>query len=109
LRSFLSFKISIFQLDLGSAVVTDLIKSGGKDEVSFNRITKEMLFVNNFQSYRPGDSYLSLIGTHVGKNELLEWAKNRVKSIAETEINWNVFRCLFEETCALVSLFVNKF
>uniref|UniRef100_A0A915MJB2 RBR-type E3 ubiquitin transferase n=1 Tax=Meloidogyne javanica TaxID=6303 RepID=A0A915MJB2_MELJA len=97
------YKISIFQLDLGSAVVTDLIKSGGKDEVSFNRITKEMLFVNNFQSYRPGDSYLSLIGTHVGKNELLEWAKNRVKSIADTEINWNVFRCLFEETCALVN------
>uniref|UniRef100_A0A914L839 RBR-type E3 ubiquitin transferase n=1 Tax=Meloidogyne incognita TaxID=6306 RepID=A0A914L839_MELIC len=96
------YKISIFQLDLGSAVVTDLIKSGGKDEVSFNRITKEMLFVNNFQSYRPGDSYLTLIGTHVGKNELLEWAKNRVKSIADTEINWNVFRCLFEETCALV-------
>nr|CAD2182260.1 unnamed protein product [Meloidogyne enterolobii] len=96
------YKISIFQLDLGSAVVSDLIKRGGKDEVSFNRITKEMLFVNNFQSYRPGDSYLSLIGTHVGKNELLEWAKNRVKSIAETEINWNVFRCLFEETCALV-------
>ncbi|KAL7077393.1 hypothetical protein ACQ4LE_003016 [Meloidogyne hapla] len=96
-------KISLFQLDLGSAVVKDLIKKGGKDEVSFYRITREFLFVNNLQKYRPGDSYLSLIGTNEGRNHLLEFAKDRVKSIADTEINWNIFRCLFEESCALVN------
>ncbi|KAF7633199.1 hypothetical protein Mgra_00007389 [Meloidogyne graminicola] len=93
-------KVFLFDLDLGSAVVKDLVKKGKKGENPFRMITNEFLFI---RKYREGDSSISLIGTKEGKNAILRFTKDCLKNIADNEVNWSIIRCFFEESCVLVN------